>query len=416
MPVLQPLPAPRPWRVLVVHNRYRDAGGEDAVVDAEVQLLRQHGHHVERYERHNDELDQAGGLALMARSFWNTRTRHEVAQLARRQGVHLVHLHNSFPIISPSVYAAAHDAGVPLVQTLHNFRLVCPQAMLLHRGRPCTDCVGHVPWRAVVRRCCRGSALHSAGVATLVQLHRSLGSWQHGPTLNLALNQHCADLLARGGLPAERLRIKPNFVDLPADLSTDMASTTGPRQGLLFVGRLSAEKGTALLAAAGAALPSGAPPIRVVGDGPERAHLQGRPALQLLGALPPLQVWQAMQRATALLLPSLAAESFPRVLVEAFACGLPVLASRVGALPELVQHGRTGWLFDAADTRALAGLLHRVHTEPHTLARMGEQAQAHHQAHWTGEHNLAQLLAVYAEACALHAARQASAGVAAHVP
>lgn len=395
MSPVQPPPAPRPWRVLVVHNRYRDAGGEDAVVDAEVQLLRAHGHHVERYERHNDELDRPGGLALMARSFWNTRTQHDVVQQVRQHGLHLVHLHNSFPIVSPSVYAAARTAGVPLVQTLHNFRLVCPQAMLLRQGRTCTDCVGRVPWRAVLHRCCRGSAVHSAGVAALVQLHRSLGHWQHGPTLSLVLNQHCADLLAQGGLPAERLRIKPNFADLPVDLPP----ATGPRQGLLFVGRLSPEKGTALLAAAAARLPAGAAPIRVVGDGPERAHLQGRPGLQLLGALPHRQVWHELQQAQALLLPSLAAESFPRVLVEAFACGLPVLASRAGALPELVQHGRTGWLFDAGDTPALATLLQRAQAEPQALAAMGEQARAHHQAHWTGAHNLARLLAVYAEAC-----------------
>ena len=389
----------RRWRVLLVHNRYQRRGGEDAVVDAEAALLQQHGHAVARYERHNDDADTLSAAHLARDTLWSTRTARELRALAQRFRPDVVHVHNSFALISPSAHATAHALGLPVLQTLHNFRLLCPQATLLRDGRPCTVCVGRVPWRAVWHRCYRASAPHSAALATLLQLHRLRGTWQRDVTLFIALNRWCADTFVRGGLDAQRLRIKPHFVDLPAP-------PDGPRQGLLWVGRLSAEKGTALLARA-AALRPGAAPVRVLGDGPERQRLQGLPGLQLLGEASPDAVRREMQRASALLLPSLAAESFPRTLVEAFACALPVIASRAGALPELVADGRTGWLFDADAPDAaeqLAACLQRADAQPDTLRALGRAARQHQQRHWSGEANHRQLCALYAEAQALHAA------------
>ena len=391
----------RPLRVLLVHNRYQQRGGEDEVVDAEHALLLRHGHAVERLERHNDEINDLPRLRVLLDSGWSTRTRRDLATLAGRFQPDVVHVHNSFPLISPSVLAGARTLGLPVVQTLHNFRLLCPQGSLLRDGRACDDCVGHVPWRAVQHGCYRTSRAQSAALALMLQGHRLRGTWQHDVTLYLALNRTCADTFVRGGLPAGRLRIKPNFVDLPDVLAGEPPAA---RQGLLFVGRLSPEKGPALLAAA-AALRPGAAPIRVVGEGPERAQLAGHPGLQLLGALPQARVLQLMQEARALVLPSLGAEAFPRTLVEAFACGLPVIASRVGALPELVEHGRTGWLFDPARPDELAAWMQQADEQPQQLQQMGRQAQAHHRQHWTGAHNHRQLAAIYGEAMRLNAAR-----------
>ncbi len=386
-------------RVLLVHNRYQQRGGEDAVVDAEADLLRRHGHAVELYLRHNDEIDTLAPARVVLGSWWSTRTRRELRVLAQRFRPDLIHVHNSFPLISPSVYATARELDLPVLQTLHNFRLLCPQAMLLRDGRLCDDCVGHVPWRAVWHGCYRGSVAQSAVVALMLQGHRVRGTWQRDVTLYVALNHFCAETFVRGGLPRERLRIKPNFIDLPEAPATDASE----RRGVLYVGRLSPEKGTALLAAA-AALVTDAAPIRVIGDGPERARLAGHPGLQLLGALRPTEVLHHMQQAAALVLPSLCAEACPRTLVEAFACGLPVLASRVGALPELVQHGRTGWLFDPGRPQELAALLQAAHAQPQALRPLGEQARDHHQRHWTGERNHEQLVGLYDEALALHGA------------
>ena len=387
----------RRYRVLLVHNRYEQRGGEDAVVDAEAELLRHHGHQVERYERHNDEVASLSPLRLAAGTLWSTRTRRDLPAVAAAFAPDLLHVHNSFPLISPSVHAAAHNLRLPVLQTLHNFRLLCPQGTLLRDGRVCTDCVGRLPWRAVRHGCYRGSMAASAVVALMLQGHRLRGTWQRDVTLYIALNRYSAELFERGGLPAAKLRLKPNFVDLSEQASA------GERRGLLFVGRLSPEKGTALLAAA-AALRPGAAPIRVVGDGPERDRLAACAGLHLLGALPPDEVWQQMRRATALVLPSVCAEVFPRTLVEAFACGLPVIASRVGALPELVAQDRTGWLFDPAQPQALADLLQRADADPAALRPLGEQARAHHRQHWTGAHNHRRLCELYHEALVLHRA------------
>lgn len=387
----------RRYRVLLVHNRYQQHGGEDRVVDAEAELLQRHGHQVQRYERHNDEVASLSPLRLAAGTLWSTRTRRELPALVAAFAPDVVHVHNSFPLISPSVHATAQQLHLPVLQTLHNFRLLCPQGTLLRNGRTCTDCVGRVPWRAVQHACYRRSTAASAVVALMLQGHRLRGTWRHDVTLYVALNRFSADLLERGGLPAAKLRLKPNFVDAPVD------AVAGERRGLLFVGRLSPEKGTALLAAAAARRPAAAP-IRVIGDGPERDRLAACPGLQLLGPLPPAAVLQHMQEASALVLPSLCAEVFPRTLVEAFACGLPVIASHVGALPELVAHGRTGWLFDPAQPDELAVLLQRADADPAALRPLGEQARAHHRQHWTGAQNHRRLCELYHEALVLQGA------------
>jgi glycosyltransferase involved in cell wall biosynthesis len=232
-----------PARVLLVHNAYQQRGGEDAVVEAEAALLREHGHEVTLYTRHNDEVQGSSRLALARDTLWSPRTGRDLQALIGQHRPDVVHVHNSFPLVSPSVYWAAARAGLPVVQTLHNFRLLCPQALLLREGRICEDCVGRVPWRAVQHGCYRGSAVQSAAVAGMLQLHRGLGTWQRKVTLYIALNAFCRDKFIEGGLPAERIRIKPNFIDLPAPAPQ-------PREGFLFVGRFSLEKGLAVLAQA----------------------------------------------------------------------------------------------------------------------------------------------------------------------
>ena len=277
------------------------------------------------------------------------------------------------------------------MHTLHNFRLLCPQALLLREGRVCEDCVGRVPWRAVQHACYRGSRLHSAAVAGTLQLHRAIGTFDRLVDRYIALNDFCRDKLVQGGLPAQRISVKPNFVDLPAP------DSNAPRAGLLFVGRLSQEKGVQTLAQAWLQMPSGSE-LQVAGEGPMREALSGLPGLCALGPMPPAAVAREMRRSLALVLPSICYEAFPRTLVEAFACGLPVIASRIGALPELVQHGRTGLLAEPGDAADLARQMAWALDHPEAMREMGRAARAHYEAHWTGEANLRQLLAIYADA------------------
>jgi glycosyltransferase involved in cell wall biosynthesis len=379
----------RALRVLLVHNAYQQRGGEDAVVEAEAALLAAHGHHVERYVRHNDEIEGASRLSLAAGTVWSGRTRSDLQALLARFTPDVLHVHNTFPLISPSLYWAAARARVPVVQTLHNFRLLCPQAMLLREQRVCEDCVGRVPWRAVAHGCYRGSRVQSAVLATMLQTHRALGTWRDKVAVYIALNEFCRRKFIEGGLPAGRIRVKPNFVDLPAP------PTGAARSGLLFVGRLSREKGVDVLAGAARA---GAAGLRVAGTGPDGEGLAAAPGVQMLGALPPAAVYDEMRRAQALVLPSVWYEAFPRTLVEAFACGLPVIASRLGALPELVQDGRTGILFEPGNADDLAAKMAWAAAHPHELARMGQTARAHYERELTATTNHRLLLAIYREA------------------
>ena len=372
----------------MVHNTYQYRGGEDAVVEAEVALLRGHGHAVALLRRDNHEVPDRPVWQLGRDTFWSPQTAREVRAAVADFKPDLVHVHNSFPLVSPSVYWAAAALQLPVVQTLHNFRLICPQAMLLRNGRVCEDCVGKVPWRAVVHRCYRESVPQSAAVAGMVQLHRALGTWRNKVTLYVALNRFCRDKFIEGGLPAERIRVKPNFVDLPAPPESG-------RSGFLFAGRLSQEKGLGVLAQA---LKTAPLTVRVAGTGPDAALLDGLQGAQMLGALPSDALYAEMARAQALLIPSLWYENFPRTLVEAYANGLPVIASRLGALPTLVDEGETGLLFEPGNGADLARQLQWAAEHPAEMARMGRAARQRYERELTGAVNHRALVAIYDEA------------------
>lgn len=391
------MPQNRRLRVLIAHNHYQLRGGEDAVVEAERDLLRQHGHLVETYERSNEELQHTGRVGAAIDSVWSRRSAAEVHDLIDRFRPDVLHVHNTLARISPAVFHAARQRGVPTVMTLHNFRLLCPQGLLLREGRPCEDCVGRLPWRGALHGCYRGSRVQTAVLVAADLVHRAAGTWQRQVDRFIALNGFCRDRFLAGGLPAGKLRIKPNFVDL--DKPAEQA-----RDGLLFVGRMSEEKGVRVLAQALQRQPL-AEPLQVAGEGPLAPLLVGLADCRALGAQPPQAVYRLMAGARALVLPSICYENFPRTLVEAFACGLPVIASRLGAMQSLVDHGRTGLLFNPGDADDLARTLAWALAHPDAMAAMGQQARAHYEAELTGAANHRQLLQIYEEARACHAAR-----------
>ncbi len=376
-----------PYPVLVVHNTYQQRGGEDAVVEAEVSLLRQNGHPVHEYRRSNDDIKQMASASAALQAVWSRRTIRDVTALIQAQRPALVHVHNSFPLVSPSVYWVAAQHGLPLVQTLHNFRLICPQAMLLRDGKVCEDCVGHVPWRAVQHACYRGSTAQSLVAAGVLQSHRLLGTWQHKVTRYIALNDFCRERFIAGGLPAERIHVKPNFIDLPP-------AAPQPRSGFLFVGRLSAEKGLKTLVEAMRQTHS-ACRLSVIGSGPEAGQFEGQARIEYLGQQPRNQVIEAMRSATAVVVPSIWYEAFPLVIVEAQACGTPVICSRIGAMPSLVTHGETGLHFTPGDATYLAETLNWAQFNPEAMATMAQQARAHYEQHLTSASNYRQLRSIY---------------------
>ncbi len=378
-------------RVLVAHNAYRHAGGEDSVVASEIALLRRHGHAVIELRRDNDEIDGIGRLSLAMQTLWSRRTQAEVRALIAEHRPHVAHIHNTLPLLSPSLHWACARAGVAVVQTLHNFRLACPQAMFLRDGKVCEDCLGRTPLPAVVHGCYRGSRGQTAVLAGNLMLHRGLGTWRHKVDRYIALSEFSKAKFVSAGLDAGRIVVKPNFVDAAVPDS-------GERHGFVFVGRLAQEKGIATLAGACAASPG--EPIRVVGIGESVSLLRGLPRVTLLGALPAAGVAAEMARARALVLPSIVYENFPRTIAEAYSCGLPVVASRIGALAELVEHEVTGLLFNAGDVADLARAMAWAEAHPERMAEMGRAARARYEARYTPEANHAQLTAIYHEAIA----------------
>ena len=379
----------RPLRVLVVHNRYRLRGGEDVVAEAEVALLRANGVDVTLYQRSNDELVQMSPLAGAAATLWSRQAVAELDHLYLTQRPDLVHFHNTFPLISAAPYWRAARRGIPVVQTLHNFRLLCPQAMLLRQGRHCRDCVGRLPWRAVLHRCYHDSLLQSGLAATALAGHRLLGTYRHKVGAYIALSQFSSELYRAGGLPPERLHVKPNFVSDPG------IPAPQPRDGGLFVGRLSEEKGVAVLLAAMQRPGPMAQSLRLIGSGPLGPQVQQAVGAAWLGALPAEQVRSEMLRSQFLVAPSTCLETFGLVAIEAFACGLPVIASAHGGLGELIDDGRTGLLVTPGDPDDLASKVNWALRHPDTMAAMGRAARACYLRHYTPQHNFQQLHAIY---------------------
>jgi len=377
-------------RILISHNGYQHRGGEDTVVEAEILNLRTHGHEVETYTRDNHDVASMSWPSIAYQTVWARKTVDDVSLLIDRFQPDLIHSHNTFPLISPSLYWAAWRKRIPVVQTLHNFRMLCLNAIFLREGGVCESCLGRLPWRGVMYRCYRGSAMASGALLGSIAIHRAIGTFRDKVTRYIALNEFCRQKFIAGGLPAERIVVKPNFVDFPEQPS-------GQRAGLLFVGRLSREKGIDLLARAWACS-SVSTTLSVAGSGPEGNLLNGLARVNLLGPLLMEDVRLAMGRASALVLPSIWYENFPRTLVEAYGSGLPVIASRLGALGELVEDGVSGLLFNPNDARDLASKMEWAIGNSEQLAKMGRNARAKYESDFTAERNYAQTIAIYRDA------------------
>ncbi|HUH13341.1 MAG TPA: glycosyltransferase, partial [Longimicrobiales bacterium] len=377
--------AERPATVVLVHNRYLERGGEDVVFEAEADLLEGRGHRVLRFEADNRDVAALGPLRLAARTVWSRGSYRALRALVERERADVVHIHNTLPLLSPAAHHAAADAGAAVVQTLHNFRLLCPQGQFLRNGQPCEACLGKaVPWPGALYGCYRGSRPASAAVAGMLTTHRALGTWDRVGAF-IALSAFSRGKFIEGGLPAGRIHVRGNF--LPGDPGVG----THAGDFLLYVGRLSREKGgeTLLEGWRRVVEGGGAGRLVMVGDGPlaERVSAAAAelPGLEWLGAVPPERVRQLMGDARALVLPSITYENSPRVVAEAYARGLPVLGSRHGSVAELVREGETGALFTPGDAADLAVALRWALSPEAELAPLGRGARAAYEAEYTAE-------------------------------
>jgi glycosyltransferase involved in cell wall biosynthesis len=384
-------------RVLLVHNRYRQPGGEDAVFAAEAALLRAAGHEVVEFTDDNARARDWSGARLAAATIWSREATRRLRELLARERPDVAHFHNTFQLISPAAYRACRAARVPVVQTLHNYRLLCPAATCYRAGRACEDCVGRAPWPAIRHGCYRDSRAASAAVAAMLVVHRLLGTFADGVDVYVALSEFARARYVAGGLPARRIELKPNFV------APDPGAGPGGGGYALFVGRLAPEKGIATLLAAWRRIGTRLP-LRIAGDGPLAPQVREAAAsgssVDWLGQRTGAEVIALMQRAELLVLPSEWYENLPVTLIEAFACGLPVVASRIGALATLVPEGRAGRLFAPGDPAALADAALALVARPAELARLRAGARAEYLARYTAEANYRRLREIYARALA----------------
>jgi len=393
-------------RVLAIHNAYASdtPSGENLSFAAEVALLRARGHDVGTYVRSNDEiagLSARERLRLPWRAIHNAAAARDVAAAIRAHRPDVAHVQNTFPLISPAVLGACRSAGVPVVLALRNYRLICPAATCFRDGRVCEDCVGKaVAWPGLVHGCYHGSAAQTAGIAVLLAWHRLAGTWLRDVDVFVTPSAFARDRLAAGGLPGDRIAVKPNF------LEEDPGERTAPGMGAVFVGRLAEEKGTDTLLEAWARL-GGQATLTVVGDGPDRQRLESRrvPGVTFAGRLDRAGVLAAIKAAAVLIFPSRWYETFGRVTMEAFACGVPVIASQLGALAEAVEDGRTGLLFEPGDAAHLAERAAWLLGHPDEAAGMGRAARAAFLERYTADRNYALLTGLYDRARAAAQAR-----------
>lgn len=393
-------------RVAIFHNRYRERGGEDAAVEAQVELLAKAGHEVSLFcvDNRAEIRGTVGALRAARGTRWNRRTRARVRAFLDAYPCDVAHVHNFFPLLSPSLHHALSEQGVPVVQTLHNYRLVCASALLRRDGRDCEDCLSRGPWNAVRHGCYRGSRLQTAVWADMVAYHRRRGTWRERVDAFTTPSEFARRKLLHADLPPERVHVVPNPVADPGP----PAPASG---GAVYVGRLSAEKGVDLLLEAWRELPE--VPLTLVGGGPEEPRLRALAGdlsnLRWLGAVPRERALAAIAGSGFVVLPSRVYEVFPMVALEAFSCGRAVVAPDRGALSEVVEDGRSGVHFGSGSASALAAACRALLAAPERVRVLGAEARAVYEERYAPEHTRARLEAVYRAAIRRAASRDAEA-------
>jgi len=383
-------------KILMVHNRYQQHGGEDESVVAETALLKSQGHQVIELVEDNDRIRDLSLPKIALGTVWSHESYRRTRRLVRERRPDVAHVQNFFPLISPSVHHAVRAEGVPVVQTLRNYRLLCSNGLFFRDGRVCEDCMGKTPpWPGILHACYRDSRAATAPVVGMLTAHRALKTWATKVDVYIALTEFARQKFVEGGIPKERIVVKPNFV----------YPDPGPDEGgggyALFVGRLSPEKGVETMLRAWELL-NGKIPLKIIGDGPlagQVSQAAGKlPRIEWLGRRPVSEVYDLMGRAEVLIFPSEWYETFGRVAAEAFAKGTPVVAAEIGAIAELVEHGRTGLLFRPGDPGDLAARVEWISTPREEREKMRHDARAEFEKKYTAEENYRRLMGVYENA------------------
>lgn len=382
-------------RILVVHNHYQHVGGEDITVASETSLLRHNGLEVIEYVDSNKRIDDMSPVSAAAQTIWSQDSYDALLALIREKKPDVAHFHNTFLLISPSAYYACQEMNLPVVQTIHNYRLSCPAGTFYRDGKVCEDCLGRkLAWPGVLHRCYRNSHLQSFVVASMLAYHWSSRTWQEQVDAYIALTDFSREKLIQFGVPAEKIFLKPVFVE---DI-LDSARHAG--DFALFLGRLSPDKGLITLLTAFSQLDF--VPLKIAGDGPLRNHVEefsrSNPHIHYLGFQDRNDINSLLCNARFMVLPSEWYEVSPRIIMEAYSCRLPIIASRLGAMAELVRDGETGLLFEPGDADDLASKVKWLWGNPQEIIRLGNNARKEYEEKYTPDRNYQMLMNIYSKA------------------
>ena len=393
-------------KILMLHNKYLLPGGEDQATMADAALLRDQGHEVELLVEDNRRVEQLGKVRTGMRTVWSREAYRHIDEKLRAGNFDILHVQNFFPLWSPSVYYAASHNGVPVVQTLHNYRLMCANSLLFRDQHVCEECIGRIfPWPAILHACYRNNRAASAAVAGMISAHKLAGTWRRRVAIYIAVSEFTRKKYIAGGMAAERIVVKPNFIH-PTPLPGN-----GGGGYALYVGRLSAEKGIATMLEAWKSA-SNAIPLKIVGEGPLAdlviAAAKSGSEIEYLGPKSPPEVLDLMRSAEFLVFPSEWYETMGRTIMEAFAVGTPVVASRIGPPASMVIPGETGFHFQPGNVAELRERVEWCATHLAELRAMRGKARQAFEANYTGAANAKILLTAYEMAKHAGGARKAN--------
>jgi glycosyltransferase involved in cell wall biosynthesis len=381
-------------KVLSVHNHYQQFGGEDKVFANETELLEAHGNQVVRFTISNDQASDLGPIDLAKATIWNEDIYQELRSVIQKERPQVAHFYNTFLLISPAAYHAAKAEGVPVVQSLQNYRLLCPNKGLLFReNKICEECVGKFfPWPGVVHGCYRGSRPQTAVIVAMLTLHRTLKTYQNKIDLFIPTIDFVAEKHVEGGFPPEKMMVKPNFLD------PDPGVGAGQGDYVLYVGRLTEEKGIFTLLKAWETLGQHIP-LEIIGSGPLTEYTEQvanrNPGVEYLGFKPMQEIFELMGQARALICPSEWYEPFGLVVIEAYAKGTPVIAGNQGSLRTLVEHQRTGLHFAPGYADKLVKEVEWMLAHAYEWQQMRKAARAEFEQKYTAERNYQRLIHIY---------------------
>jgi len=386
-------------KILVVHNFYQQSGGEDTVFVAEKEMLSAHGHEVIEWTDTNARLNQVSKFSAAKNAIWSHNAVQRAENLIAQERPDVVHVHNTWMMLSPSIYSAFQKNEIPVVQSLHNYRLLCPNALFFRDNKVCEDCLNFgMSLPGIIHKCYRGSIMQTSLVAAMASYHWLIGTWQKQVDSYVATSEFARNKLIQGGLPPKKIIIKPNF--LP-DVNFRPNQI---HKHVLYVGRLAPEKGIQTLDQAWRSPLLENIPLYVAGDGPEKDSMLKldleKDSVRYLGRIDRTFLDECIMQSRFVMIPSVCYENFPMSLLDAFRFGVPVIASRIGSLAELIRDGKTGLLFNPGDADDLAAKVNWLWNHPEESECMGRIARLEYEQKYTSDKNYQILIEIYKKAIA----------------